>query len=199
LADTEVELPEQLPEGEEGKKEYSRAATRARAAQERATKAEAELAALKTEQRTAQLKAVLPPGIDPSIYPADAPTGEGDIQAFLRDKLGLTPEASAAWGRYEQATGQAETPGAPKDEDAAWSESEQAKTAAFYQRQNAPTAQEVKDMEELKAKVFGRLNEWDQRVSEGRMDVLIEPGGFGGLTDPPPWARRARHSMTSGR
>lgn len=176
-----------------------------RAATEQAEAANAaiqESESMKAAQHAAEVKATLTklgaPEQIAELYPTDGPVDEDAVKAFLRDKVGIQPdEVNSAWSRYEN-RGQGEPLSPTPNEDEVWASSELQKNIDFYRRTTSPTEQEEKDMNDLKAKVFGRLNKWDQDVAEGRMEPIINPTGFGGFLDPPVYARRAQAHVTQG-
>lgn len=170
-------------------------------AQRQLEEATKERDALLANQRASEIRSILAelkaPGVDPGLFPADAPVNKDAVQAFLKDKIGLMPtEDMSAWSRYEQVSGNTEPPAPPQDENEVWAAKEMAATSKFYKGQFQPSPEEAKAMDEAKDKVFGRLLQWDEQVSEGRMDPIIRPEGFGGLLDPPSYARRARHHIS---
>ena len=176
-----------------------------RAAYERqankAAEAEKGLAEARAAQRQSELTSIFTnlkaPGKLADLYPSDAEVNEDAVKTFLRDKVGLTPDVNEAWNRYEQLGNRSEPPAPAQDEDALWAQKALAATKDFYSRTNAPTAEEISAMTELKNQVFNKLDQWDQDVVTGKRGPLIESGGFGGLTDPPAYAVRARHYMSS--
>lgn len=167
----------------------------------RANKAEESEATMRAAARTAELKGVLDklkaPGQLAELYPADKPVTEDDVRSFLRDKVGLTPDQNDAWSRYEKVSSQATPPPPEKDQDQQWYEKEMAEAAKFYSKTTQPSQAEIDALEEAKMKVFSKLNQWDQECASGQREVLVSPQGYGGFLDPPPYARRARHYVSS--
>lgn len=178
---------------------------RLRAAYERqkehADKANHEVGELRAEQRSAQVKTILSNLKAPSqlaeLYPTDQPVSEDALKTFLRDKVGLSPDVNDAWSRYDQLSNNSSPPPPETDPDVEWAKEELAKTEKFYRATHAPTDKELAELNESKAKMYAKLNQWDQDVMMGKMDRLVDPQGFGGFLDPPPYARRARHFVST--
>lgn len=163
----------------------------------RNTKAEEELAALRAEQRKSSVQGILnelhAPAQLADLFPADGDVSEETVKTFLRDKVGLEPDVNEAWNRYQSISDRSDPPPPAVDEDEKWAIEEMAKTAKFMSRQNAPTDQERAELDELLHKVEKGMRTWDEEVSTGKRELLVQPQGFGGFLDPPQYARRARH------
>jgi hypothetical protein len=131
------------------------------------------------------------------LYPTDGKIEADSIRNFVRDKVGMEPDKDTdAWRRYDKLRSNSEPMAPAEDETDKWVKTEMQKTEDFYRRQNLPTPEEEKDIQQLKARVTRDLATWDQEVQSGQRDPIFSPQGFGGFLDPPSYARRARNFVS---
>ena len=170
--------------------------------QARAQKAEQEAAEHQSALRDTQVKGIFDglkaPGKLAELYPKDAEVSESAVKNFLQDKVGLSADDMNAWTRYQNLTGSQEPLMPAEDEDEIWAKKEMEATRKFYKGQYQPTDEERKALDDAKDKLFRKLTQWDSEVASGKRDPIIDPQGYGGFIDPPPWARRATHHVTQG-
>lgn len=182
---------------------YERANARANEAAETAQAQATELAKIQAAQRQesvrSQLRTIGAPEKIADVYPADADVSEQAIRGFLKENLGMEPDMLESWGRYSASQGgESGAPGAPEDEWVKYAKEQTESLHKFYRNQYKPSPKEEQDTIDLKHKIFDvNLPKWDQQVASGQMLPLVDPMGFGGLIDPPSYARRAKFFPTS--
>jgi len=131
-----------------------------------------------------------------NLYPSDAPTTKDAIKTFIKDNVGIDPDVNTEWARYSQRAGQGEAPPAAEDEMEAYAKKLIEGNRKFYSRPYDLSPDEKLEIEEIQLKVVNELlPKWDNDVASGRMGPIIDPQGFGGLIDPPIYARRASFHM----